>query len=181
MTNGTLTVARQPLSTVELRQRQEAAERFIEQSGDGQAIRALGPLRRSQDTWFDRLKAAAASQTTLKIALGVFLGVIAAEAALAALRSDTVQSLINEIDSLLSPEMDRVSHPALEMDGLESATQATQSGATLAHEPLADAINVTGHSSFVDDAISSVSDALAAPQNDALDLDLGSVIDDLLG
>lgn len=173
MTNGTLTIARQPLSTIELRQRQEAAERFIEQSGDGQAIRALGPLRRSQDTWFERLKAAAASQTTLKIALGVFLGVIAAEAALAALRSDTVQSLINEIDSLLSPALDPVSHPAFEMDGLESATQATPSGANLAHEPLADAINVTGHSSFVQDAI--------GLESDALDLDLGSVIDDLLG
>lgn len=173
MTNGTLAVNRQPLSPVELRQRREAAERFIEQSGDGQAIRALGPLRRFQDTWFDRLKAAAASQTTLKIALGVFLGVIAAEAALAALRSVTVQSLINEIDALLSPEMDPNSHPALEMDGLESASQAAPQAANLAHEPLADAINVTGHSSFVEDAI--------GLESDARDLDLGSVIDDLLG
>jgi hypothetical protein len=181
MNSGTLTVARHPLSTVELRQRQEAAERFIEQSGDGQAIRALGPLRRSQDTWFERLKAAASSQTTLKIALGVFLGVIAAEAALAALRSNTVQSLINEIDALLSPETDPNSHPALEMDGLESASQAAPQGANLAHEPLADASNVTGHSSFVEDAIGLESDALAPSQDEALDIDLGSVIDDLLG
>jgi len=61
VSSGTLTVGGQTLSTVEIAQRRAAAERFIEQSGSGTAVRALGELRRSPDSWFDRLRALAAA------------------------------------------------------------------------------------------------------------------------
>jgi len=102
MNSGTLTVGRQTLSTIEIRERQAAAERFIEQSGSGTAMRALGDLRRSPDGWFDRMRQLAASDTTLKVALGVFAGVIAAEAALAVLRSGVMDRLLADIDGALS-------------------------------------------------------------------------------
>lgn len=102
MNAATLTLRQPPLSSVEIQQRQAAAERFIEQSGDGVAMRALGGLRRDPVGWFDRLKAAATSQTTLKVALGVFMGVIAADAALALLRSGSLNTALADIDAALA-------------------------------------------------------------------------------
>jgi len=105
MNSVTLTLSPPQLSSLEIQQRRAAAERFIEQSGDGIAIRALGGLRRDPNGWFDRLKMAAASQTTLRLALGVFMGVIAAEAALALLRSDALAAALGNLDAALAAEV----------------------------------------------------------------------------
>ena len=102
MNSHTLTPGRAPASTIEIAQRREAAERFIETSGDGQAVRSLAQLRREREGWFDSLRRAATHQTTLKVALGVFLGVVAAEAALALLRSDALGSVVGEIEAALT-------------------------------------------------------------------------------
>ncbi len=152
MSSATLTVGGQTLSTVELQKRRAETERFIEQSGDGQAIRELGRLRRHPDDWFAQLKAAATSQTTLKVALGVFLGVVAAELALSALRSDALQALIANIDTRMDLE------PI-------AATPA----------------ETAGHLQLDETAIDSAADPTFSSVDDGSDLDLGDVIDDLLG
>lgn len=104
-------------SPLETEWRREAAERFIEQSGDGAALRALAGLRRHRSNWFSQLRAAAGSQSTLKIALGVFLGMIAAESALALMRSDMLGSVLDRIDQ----ELGRLS------DALPPGTQEPES------------------------------------------------------
>jgi hypothetical protein len=160
VSSGTLTVGGQTLSTVEIAQRRAAAERFIEQSGSGTAVRALGELRRSPDSWFDRLRALASSDTTLKVALGVFMGVIAAEAALAVLRSGALDRLIAEIDTALAEPLS----PAAPAD-VASAGPVPEGGLiSLFDTPMAS------------DTAPSPADQL----DDDPDFDLGSVIDDLL-
>lgn len=161
MSSGTLTVGGQTLSTVEIAQRRVAAERFIEQSGSGSAVRALGELRRSPDSWFDRLRALATSDATLKVALGVFMGVIAAEAALAVLRSGTLDRLVAEIDTALAEPLS------------PSAPASTTSAG-----PVPEA----GHISLFETPIAGTTPPSPAdPPDDDPDFDLGAVIDDLLG
>lgn len=101
MASETLTLRSVPISSIELTQRRNAAERFVEQSGDGQSVRSMAAISRDRDGWFERLRAAAGSQTTLKLALGVFLGVVTAEAALALMRSDALGSALERIDESL--------------------------------------------------------------------------------
>ena len=180
MSGATLTVSREPVSTVDIRQRQAATERFIEQSGDGQAIRALGPLRRSPEGWLDQLKSAATSQTTLKIALGVFLGVVAAEAALAALRSDTVAALLGEIEAALQSAAGNAPAAAVESGAFEAADPLSGSDNAFENTPPVEAADAASASSFLEDAISPVVDALESTVEDVLDMDLGSILDDLL-
>jgi hypothetical protein len=90
------------LNALVFHDRREAAERFLERSGDGLALRELARLRREREGWLDRLREAATSQTTLKIALGVFLGIVAAEAALSLMRSGAVTALLEELDARLA-------------------------------------------------------------------------------
>lgn len=117
MNAATLTLRQSPLSSVEIQQRQAAAERFIEQSGDGVAMRALGGLRRDPNGWFDRLKMAATSQTTLKLALGVFVGVIAAEAALALVRSSALDTALADIDAAIAGNDSEASSETMQSPG----------------------------------------------------------------
>ncbi len=155
-----LTIGGQTLSTVEIAQRQAVAERFIEQSGSGTAVRALGGLRRNPEGWFDRLKALATSDTTLKVALGVFMGVIAAEAALAVLRGGALDRLLAEIDHALAEP--------LSPSALANVTSAGQ-------------LPDTGLISLVDSPIAGATPPSSADSpDDDPDFDLGAVIDDLL-
>lgn len=98
MASETLTLLSVPVSNIDLMQRRNAAERFVEQSGDGQSVRSMAAISRDRAGWFERLRAAAGSQTTLKLALGVFLGVVTAEAALALMRSDALDAVLARID-----------------------------------------------------------------------------------
>ena len=160
MSSGTLTVGGQTLSTVEIAKRRAAAERFIEQSGNGTAVRALGELRRSPDSWFDRLRALATSDTTLKVALGVFMGVIAAEAALSVLRSGALDRRVAEIDTALAESLSPL-----------AAADAASVGS----------VPDDGHISVFDSLMASATPPSPADQLvDDPDFDLGSVIDDLL-
>lgn len=162
MNSGTLTVGRPVRSTVEIRERQAAAERFIEQSGSGTAVRALGELRRSPDGWLDRLKQLATSDTTLKVALGVFVGVIAAEAALTVLRSGMLDRLLADIDSALSA----TPHPSVASDA-PSALPILDG----------DGLSFVGTS----DSTQAVEGDLTQNEgDDGSGFDLGAIIDDLL-
>ncbi len=162
MNSHTLTLGRAPASTLEIAQRREAAERFIETSGDGHAVRSLARLRREREGWFDSLRRAATHQTTLKVALGVFLGVVAAEAALALLRSDALGSVISDIEKALT-RFDALPDPApLAMDsGIESGiAPGIGSGIDSATDALGDAISdaVEDATDFIADLGSSLFD-----------------------
>ena len=166
MNSHTLTLGRAPASTLEIAQRREAAERFIETSGDGQAIRSLAQLRREREGWFDSLRRAATHQTTLKVALGVFLGVVAAEAALALLRSDALGSVISDIEKALT-RFDALPDPApLAMDSGSAPGIAPGSA--------------PGIESGIDSATDALSDAVSDAVEDATDFiaDLGSSLFD---
>jgi len=160
VSSGTLTVGSQTLSTVEIAQRQAAAERFIEHSGSGTAVRALGELRRSPDSWLARLRALAASDTTLKVALGVFMGVIAAEAALAVLRTGALNPLLAEIDQALAEPL----NPSEPPDVASVAPTADQGLVSFHEAPIVSTPDATPEATLDDDP----------------DVDLGSVIDDFL-
>ena len=160
VSSGTLTVGNRTLSTVEIGQRQAAAERFIEHSGSGTAVRALGELRRSPDSWLDRLRALAANDTTLKVALGVFMGVIAAEAALAVLRSGALNQRLAEIDQALAAPL----NPSVPADITSVAPTADQGLVSFHEAPIVSPPDATPDGTLDDDP----------------DVDLGSVIDDLL-
>jgi hypothetical protein len=77
------------------------AEQLIEASGDGRAIRMLGPLRRDPQGWGRTLLRNVAASPVLKIALGVFLGVLAADAVRALLQSGALDSLVDTVDAAL--------------------------------------------------------------------------------
>jgi hypothetical protein len=160
VSSGTLTVGGQTLSTVEIAQRRAAAEHFIEQSGSGTAVRALGELRRSPDRWFERLRALATSNTTLKVALGVFMGVIAAEAALSVIRSGALDRLIAEIDAVLAEPVG----PAAPVDAASARPVPDEGLISLFDTPMASATPPSPADQLDDDP----------------DFDLGSAIDDLL-
>ena len=139
-------------SPLELERRRVAAERFIEQSGDGAAIRALAGLRRGGSDWLSRLRLAAGGHATLKLALGVFLGTIAAESALALLRSDLVESALDRIDQ----ELTRLGDTA----PLQSPGPLDE--LTVAPESMADSLidSAGGALSELGDALGSLGDSL---------------------
>jgi len=164
VSSGTLTVDGRTLSTVEIAQRQAAAERFIEHSGSGTAVRALGELRRSPDNWLSRLRALAASDTTLKVALGVFMGVIAAEAALGVMRSGAINPLLAEIDHALAASL----NPSVPADVVSVAPAADQGLVSFHEAPIVSSPDATPDGTP------------GATLDDDPDFDLGAVIDDLL-
>lgn len=77
-------------------------ERLIEASGDGRAIRRLGELRRDPVRWPQMLLRLAAESPVLKIALGVFLGIIAADAVRHLMQGDTLQTLGQGVDQAIA-------------------------------------------------------------------------------
>lgn len=77
------------------------AERVIEASGDGRAIRQLGTLRRDPQAWGVTLLKLAANSPVLKVALGVFLGIIAADAVRGVLQGDLLESLAGRVDQAI--------------------------------------------------------------------------------
>lgn len=77
------------------------AERVIEASGDGRAIRFLGQLRRDPRHWAETLIRLASESVVLKVALGVFLGVLAAEAVKGILKGDLLESLGQTVDGAI--------------------------------------------------------------------------------
>lgn len=83
------------------RRLREQAERLIETSGDGSAIRTLGLLRRDPQTWVDTVRRQIGQSTVLKLALGVFLGVIAAEAVANLLSGEEAHELARHVDRAL--------------------------------------------------------------------------------
>jgi hypothetical protein len=78
------------------------AESLIESSGDGQAIRQLGQLRRDPRSWGARLLDGAKHSLVLKVALGVFLGVVAADGVNGVLKGDLLKSLAGQVDQAIS-------------------------------------------------------------------------------
>lgn len=148
MVSETLSIKPAPVSTVDIARRRDAAERFIERSGDGQALRTLATLNREQANWLERLRQAAASQTTLKVALGVFLGIVTAEAALALLRSDAVVGLLEDIDQGMSSPGDDGRPVAPEASGteagLEGITDSSASGVDFIIEGVEGALSDIG-------------------------------------
>lgn len=82
--------------------RRARAESLIESSGDGRAIRHLGLLRRDPRMWSARLLEGARNSLILKVALGTFLGVIAADAVRGMLQGDSLQSLVDQVDQAIS-------------------------------------------------------------------------------
>lgn len=107
-----------------------SAEALIEASGDGRAIRCLGTLRRNPRQWGPTILRLAAESPVLKVALGVFLGVLAADAVREFLRGDDAERLAIEVDQaisaaggpeqltqLASPKVDALEEPAsIEID-----------------------------------------------------------------
>lgn len=130
MVSETLSLKPASVSTVELARRREAAERFIERSGDGRALRTLASLNREPTHWLEKLREAAASQTTLKVALGVFLGIVSAEVALTLLRSDAVVGLLNDIDQGMNSPGDSGALLSAEATGIEVALEGIADTAT---------------------------------------------------
>jgi hypothetical protein len=159
MNSVTLTISPPQLSSLEIQQRRAAAERFIEQSGDGVAMRALGGLRRDPNGWFDRLKAAATSQTTLKVALGVFMGVIAAETALALLRSDALDAALRELDAALADGVSDTSAEPFQLHAPASFSGNTSLGSD-ALGPLDESVEEFGGDVDLDSAIDAAIDSL---------------------
>jgi hypothetical protein len=82
--------------------RRARAETLIESSGDGQAIRQLGQLRRDPRSWGTRLLDGAKHSLVLKVALGVFLGIVAAEAVEGMLKGDLLKSLAGQVDQAIT-------------------------------------------------------------------------------
>jgi len=83
------------------RRLRDQAERLIETSGDGSAIRTLGLLRRDPQTWVETVRRQIGQSTVLKLALGVFLGVIAAETVANLLSGEEAHQLAREVDRAL--------------------------------------------------------------------------------
>jgi hypothetical protein len=82
--------------------RRARTEIVILSSGDGQAIRQLGQLRRDPRSWGARLLEGAKHSLVLKVALGVFLGIVAAEAVDGVLKGDLLKSLAGQVDQAIS-------------------------------------------------------------------------------
>lgn len=185
MSGATLTLGPATPSSLELERRRQDAERFIERSGDGAAIRALGDLRRDPTDWDQRLRAAASSQHTLKIALGVFLGIVAAEAAIALLRSDAIQGVLDQIEAALKGS---------DADGASGALgMPLETGAVALATPGASSLPIDPQPAAPDWTRSDGQESPAnPPANESAgldddnddpddDLDIGSLLDDLLG
>lgn len=139
-----------------------AAERVIEASGDGRAIRHLGSLRRDPSHWTETLIRLASESLVLKVALGVFLGIVAADAVRGLLKGDLLESLGSTVDGAID-----------EAGGME-ALMATATWASVAASSAPEPS--LGTTSIVEDpaaAESTVAPGEDLPQPDAgLDLDL---------
>ncbi len=109
------------------------AERVIESSGDGRAIRRLGELRRDPANWTQTLLRMAADSPVLKIALGVFLGILAAEAVRGLMQGDLLDSLSQSVDREITAAggVDALLSAASLTTGTESGT----AGADVCSEP----------------------------------------------
>ena len=160
----------------EVEARRVAAERFIEASQDGAAIRALAEIRRDRAGYLERLGRFAARQPTLRIAFGVCLGLIAAEAVVAVLRSDTLRQLLVDLDAQIERlgGLDRLATNAtLPDDG--PANSGLEARSAIAREATADTRATTG---ACDDEITALADHDHNPDSD-LDLDLDLDLDDV--
>ena len=93
-----------PIETALRGQRLAQAERFIEQSQDGLAIRTLANLRREPQSFMQRLKEAASHNQTLRLALGICLGIVAAEAITGFMRGPALDQALNQVDAWLKGE-----------------------------------------------------------------------------
>lgn len=93
-----------PIETALRGQRLAQAERFIEQSQDGLAIRTLANLRREPQSFFQRLKEAATHNQTLRLALGICLGIVAAETITGLMRGPALDQALNQVDAWLQDE-----------------------------------------------------------------------------
>jgi hypothetical protein len=74
------------------------AEAFIMRSGDSKAISTLQEMYRNPSRYRNILRSSAASNNVLKIALGVFSGMLAAEVAKAAISDYQMKNLISQLD-----------------------------------------------------------------------------------
>jgi hypothetical protein len=111
------------------------AERVIEASGDGRAIRQLGGLRRDPRAWGSRLIKLAADSPVLKIALGVFLGIIAADAVRGAHQGDLLQSLSAEVDAAIEGAGGTEA-----LESLAAIEASDAAGERWDNQPMADAV-----------------------------------------
>ena len=99
--------------------RQAQAERFIEQSQDGVAIRTLATLRRQPQSFMQRLREAATHNQTLRLALGICAGIVAAEAITGLMRGPALDQAGAQVDAWLQGVLP-VSDAATPSDGISA-------------------------------------------------------------
>jgi len=123
-----------PKSGPDSEARRLRAESLIESSGDGRAIRQLGLLRRDPRRWGTVLLNGARDSLVLKVALGVFLGIVAADAIRGVLQGDLLQSLADRVDQAIGEAGGAEALEALAARDLQSAGDATAADESMSDE-----------------------------------------------
>ncbi len=82
--------------------KQQAAESYILNSGDREAIEVLRQMRANPGGFESRLRAGARDNTVLKTALGVFTGFIAADLVTSTIHQYQLQKALEEFDAYLA-------------------------------------------------------------------------------
>jgi hypothetical protein len=131
------------------------AEGIIEASGDGRAIRQLGVLRRDPLAWGATLLKLAAASPVMKVALGVFLGIIAADAVRGMLQGDVLQSLADRVDQ------------AIEQTGGTETLERVAAGGTMSEAAVEEAMM---EAPSIDDSLPEGEDSELGDLTDGLDL-----------
>lgn len=90
---------------------QEAAERFILNSGNTEAIKSLREMQKNPSTYKDRLIQAAQGNTVMKTALGVFTGVIAANLITSAMQHTQPEQALANSNSDIDTADNLETHP----------------------------------------------------------------------